>query len=299
MKLVVTGSNGFVAGSIIAQANEHWELHGIARTAAQESNSRCIHHEIDLQNNSALSKLLLSIQPDAVIHCAAIANIDYCENNQAIAEDINVGITNHITQICKDLNAKLIFCSTDAVFDGITGNYMEQDATQAINFYAATKIKAEQIVLAASPINVVARLALVMGLPVVGKGNSFLFETIEKLQSGQSIKFPEEEIRTPIDVITLGKALLELSCSQFGGIIHLAGNTSISRYKMAKQIALATNLPEELITTSNGNPIAGRAPRAKNASLNNTLAKQVLQTPMLNLEEGLALTLHFKKNRKL
>ena len=294
MKLVVTGSNGFVAGSIIAQADTTWEVHGIARTPAPAGNYTFIHHQLDLEDRGALTDLLHQLQPDAVIHSAAIANIDYCENNPSVAEAVNIGITTTIANACKAIGAKLVFCSTDAVFDGTSGNYKEQDNTHAINVYASTKIKAEQFVLAASSINVVARLALVMGLPVMGSGNSFLFETIEKLKSGQSFKFPEEEIRTPIDVITLGKALLELASNPFSGIIHLAGNTSISRYAMAKQIAVTTGLPEELIITTTGNPIPGRAPRAKNASLNNSLARQVLQTPMLSLEEGLLLTLHFK-----
>ena len=295
MKLVVTGSNGFVAGSIIAQADTTWELHGIARSASPSGNHSFIHHRLDLQDSAALTSLLQQIQPDAVIHSAAIANIDYCENNPSVAEAVNIGITATIASACKAIGAKLVFCSTDAVFDGTKGNYSEQDNTHAINVYASTKIKAEQLVLSASPLNVVARLALVMGLPVMGSGNSFLFDTMEKLKNGQSIQFPEEEIRTPVDVITLGKALLEMASSPFSGIIHLAGNTSISRYAMAKQIAFTSGLPEELILPITGNPIPGRALRAKNVSLNNSLARQVLQTPMLSLEEGLLLTLQFKK----
>ena len=189
----------------------------------------------------------------------------------------------------------MVFCSTDTVFDGIKGDYTETDAPHAVNFYAATKIKAEQIVLSASPRNVVARLALVMGLPVIGKGNSFLADMIGKLGNGIEIPFPANETRTPVDVITLGSALIELAGNQFGGIIHLSGNTKINRYDMALAIATTLGYPTNLIISADSNAMPGRAPRANDASMDNSLAKQILKTPMRTLAEGLNLTLNFKK----
>ena len=180
------------------------------------------------------------------------------------------------------------------MFDGIKGDYTETDAPHGVNYYAETKIKGEQIVLSASPGNVVARLALVMGLPVIGQGNSFLADTIEKLKKGLQVPFPENEIRTPVDVITLGSALVELAGNRFGGIIHLSGCTKINRYQMALEIATTLGYPTELILGVNSNAMPGRAPRANDASMDNSLAKRILKTPMRTLAEGLNLTLNFK-----
>jgi len=294
MKLLITGFNGFVAGSVIAHAKEKWEIHGIGRSENPKNEAGIFYHNLDLLDEARFTALFHEIRPDAVIHAAAMANIDICEKNQEQAEKVNVGVTRLIAGLCKELGSKLVFCSTDTVFDGIKGDYTETDAPHGVNYYAETKIKGEQIVLSASPGNVVARLALVMGLPVIGQGNSFLADTIEKLKKGLQVPFPENEIRTPVDIITLGSALVELAGNRFGGIIHLSGCTKINRYQMALVIAKTLGYPTELILGVNSNAMPDRAPRANDASMDNSLAKRILKTPMRAFAEGLNLTLNFK-----
>ena len=97
-----------------------------------------------------------------------------------------------------------------------------------------------------------------------------------------------------LDVITLGSSLVELAGNQFGGIIHLSGNTKINRYQMGLEIASALGYPINLILSIDSNAMPGRAPRANDASMDNSLAKKVLTTPMRTLAEGLNLTLNFK-----
>lgn len=293
-KLLVTGFNGFVAGSVIAHAKKKWEVHGIDLTESSTNDPDIHYHQLDLLDDQKLSGLFQKIAPNAVIHTAAMANIDLCQNNQEKAGQVNVGITKTIARLCKEAGAKMILCSTDTVFDGEKGDYHEKDVPNSINFYAETKIKAEHIVLSTSSKNVVARLSLVMGLPVMGQGNSFLADIIEKLKKGIQIPIPANEIRTPIDVITLGGALVELAGNQFGGIIHLAGNTKINRYLMAREIAIALGYSPELILCTDSNTMEGRAPRPNDASMDNSLAKKILRTPMRSLSEGLMLTLNFK-----
>jgi dTDP-4-dehydrorhamnose reductase len=298
MRLLVTGLNGFVAGSIIAHARKNWEVHGVDVTETSGLPSDVHAYQLDLLDREKFTELFLRIKPDAVIHTAAIANIDVCENNKELAMKVNVGITETLAGLCRETGAKMIVCSTDTVFDGIKGCYTEKDAPHAVNFYAETKIAAENIVLAASAANVVARLSLVMGLPVMGKGNSFLVDTIEKLQKGEAVKFPGNEIRTPVDVVTLGAALTELAGSSYGGIIHLAGSTRINRYNMAIQIAEKLRFDSALITATDSNAMEGRAPRPNDASMDNALAKSILLTPMCTLAEGLELTLNYRLEEK-
>ena len=294
MKLLITGFNGFVAGSVIAHAKGKWEIHGIDLVEGPANEPGIFYHTLDLLDDQNLTELFRQITPDAVIHTAAMANIDVCQNNQEKAEKVNVGITRTIARLCQESGAKMILCSTDTVFDGTKGNYIETDAPHAVNFYAETKIKAEQFVLSASDKNVVTRLSLVMGLPIMGQGNSFLADTIEKLKNGLQVPFPANEIRTPLDVVTLGSALVELAGNQFGGIIHLAGSTKINRYQMAREIATTLGYSPELILSTDSNAMPGRAPRPNDASMDNSLAKKILKTPMRTLSEGLELTLHFK-----
>lgn len=294
MKLLVTGSNGFLAGSVIAQVPTHITLHGLCRNKLEKSSIDIVHHAFDLTDFNTLEEIIHSIRPDAIIHTAAISNIDTCETNKITAEHVNVEVTRQLAQLANDIDCKLIFCSTDSIFDGIHGFYTEEDIPHAVNVYAATKIKAEQIVLKANKKNAVARFSLIVGLPVINAGNSFLSTLIDKIKKGDDIQLPSNEIRTPIDVITAGKALIELAENDFSGIIHLAGNTSLTRYELGLEIASIFNFPKHKILPINSNSMPGRAPRPNNASLDNSKAKQYLKTPMLSIDDGLTLSLNFK-----
>jgi dTDP-4-dehydrorhamnose reductase len=292
MKLLITGSNGFVAGSIIAQAPADWEVHGIARSAPAVHSYKFTHHLVDLLDKEKLAECFSSIKPDVVIHTAAMANIDCCQNNPSIAHAINVEATRSLASLCEQADIKLIHCSTDTVFDGKKGFYVEEDEPNPINYYAETKLEAEKIVLASSTKNVVARLALVMGLPVIGKGNSFLADIMGKLKNKEEMKFAQNEIRTPINVISLGAALIELAqIKNVDGILHLAGNTRIDRYQMAREIATTLGFSPEMIIPTNSNNMVGRAPRPNDASMDNAKATRLLKTPLLSLTEGLSLIL--------
>ncbi len=294
-KLIVTGYGGFVAGSVVWQAGPEWEVHAFSRKekAGQRKQFRC--WQFDLRERQRLQEAFATIRPDAVIHTAALANIDYCEQHQEEAQSINVGVTGEIAALCKMHNTKMILCSTDTVFDGTRGMYTEKDKPHAVNFYAKTKIEAEDIVRSTVPQAVIARLSLVMGLPVMWVGNSFLAKMINSLKQGAAVKFPANEIRTPVDVITLGRALLELARNDFVGTLHLAGNTRLNRYEMACCIAEKLGYSRDRIIATDSNTMAGRAPRPNDASLDNTKAKHVLGTPMRSLEAGLELVLEVRK----
>ncbi len=292
-KLLVTGAGGFVAGSVIAHARKEWEVHATGRRNIPGGPEDVIFYRLDLLENDKLTRLFRSVNPDAIIHTAAIADIDFCQNNRETAEKVNTGITRTLTGLCEENGAKMVFCSTDNVFDGQKGLYREADAPHPVNFYGETKIKAEEIVSRIEN-STAARLTLVVGLPLTGKGNSFLVKVMKNLQAGEQIKFPVNEIRTPIDVITAGSALVELAGSDFTGTIHLAGNTSLTRYEMGRVIAEKLGYSKDLIIATDSNAIAGRAPRPQDVSLDNSLARNVLKTPVLSLSEGLELAINYK-----
>ena len=225
-----------------------------------------------------------------VIHAAAIGDIDYCENHPETARVVNVGITESVADYCGRNRARLIYLSTDNVFDGTQGNYVEEDRPAPINEYARTKAASETIVSAAVGDAVIARVALVMGFGLLGGGNSFLERTVPMFREGRTIYVPPEEIRTPIDVVTLGRALLELAA------IRLSRRDSFGGKRIARPcFADATpGRAARLFRRHSRYPVrqpksSGGRRRPRDVSLNVAKARAVLKTPMRDFDSSIDL----------
>jgi dTDP-4-dehydrorhamnose reductase len=246
-------------------------------------------HQIDPLNPHELASAFHSIKPDALIHCAAIADIDLSETNQELARTVNVTFTQNLVELCAVSKCRLVFCSTDNVFDGEHAPFDITSTPAPVNFYGRTKLEAEDAVKALGDRAVIARLAIVVGLPLIGAGNSFLAKMLLNMKAGQRILVPPKEVRTPVDVITVGRALIELAAGRQTGIFHLAGNDRLNRMEMALQIANAAGLNESLVEAQAGSHPQRRAPRPRDVSLINRRTRHELKTPMLDFNEALTL----------
>jgi len=282
----ITGGGGFVAGSVIHQAPPDWALHALSGKEPFTRRKGLAWHTLDLKQPGEVKRTLEEIAPDVVIHAAATADIDLCERNPDLARRLNVTLTQAVADVCSRGGSQLIYVSTDNVFDGERGNYTEADQPSPINEYARTKAAGEAIVAAVSG-STIARIALVMGFGPLGGGNSFLERTIPMLRAGKSINVPPEEIRTPIDVLTLGKALLELATRSFPGTIHLSGNDALDRVSLTRRIAERFGYSPGLVRPRAPDQIAGRAPRPRDVTMSNAKAREVLATPMLDFNHAL------------
>lgn len=296
-RLLLTGANGFVAGSIIEAALSDWEVHAVSRGPVPQERPGLVWHSFDPLDMDAFHDVFHEIEPATLIHAAAIADIDFCEANRELATRVNFEYTRDLADLCWDHDTRFIFLSTDTVFDGERGMYTEKDLPRPINFYADTKVRAEQAIEDFGGNYVIARVALVMGIPLWGEGNSFVTRMANTLKEGKQVTTPESEVRTPIDVVTLGRALVELAGNAYRGILHLSGNDRLNRLVMMRRIAERLELPSENVVSHDPTGIPGRAPRPRDVSLDNSRAKSVLTTPMLGLDDGLELVLSAVKGR--
>jgi dTDP-4-dehydrorhamnose reductase len=288
-RLLVTGAGGFVGGSVVAQAGTEWELHAVSRANKPSEAQNSKWHQIDPLNPNELRSAFHSIKPDSVIHCAAIADIDLSEANQELARSVNVTFTQNLVDLCRDAKCRLVFCSTDNVFDGEHAPYDISSTPAPVNYYGRTKVEAEAAVNSLGDRAVIARLAIVVGLPLIGAGNSFMAKMLAALKNGQRIMVPAQEVRTPVDVITAGHALLELARGHQTGTFHLAGNERLNRMDMAQQIAKSAGLDPNLLDAASGTHPQRRAQRPRDVSLNNQRTRNELKKPMLDFKEALRL----------
>lgn len=286
-RVLVTGASGFVGGSVLSFAPADWAIHACCRSPLLQPPANVTVHQCDLTDKEKTATLVGEIRPDAILHIAAIANIDYSEQHSEEAALVNTEMTGRLAALAQQIGARFVFCSTDNVFDGETGNYEECDRVCPVNFYGSTKVAAEVLVHERVKDAVIARVALVIGLPIMGSGNAFLTKMEENLREGREIQIPENEVRSPIDVITLGKCLLELAENDFRGVINLSGSTQLNRFEMARRVATKLGYSPDLVKSVNSNAMTGRARRPDNVSLSNVLARIVLKTPMRELDESL------------
>jgi dTDP-4-dehydrorhamnose reductase len=220
-----------------------------------------------------------------------VADIDFCQAHPDRARGVNVELTETVAALCRDTGARLVFCSTDTVFDGEHAPYNEDATPAPVNVYAETKVEAERIVGGLGSQGVIARLSLVVGLPLLGAGNSFLVRMFAAFKEGRVVSTTDREVRTPIDVITAGRALLELASTDRHGVFHLGGLSRVNRLQLNQKIGERFDLPQRLIVlhTADANP--NRAPRPRDVSLGVERTRAELKTPMLTLDDGLSLIL--------
>lgn len=288
-KLMVMGANGFVAGSVLTQAGEEWRVHAVSRGEPLTRRGQLAWHTCDPLVPSQMARLFHKVKPAAVIHTAAVADIDFCEAHPESARAVNVDLTRTLTDLCADTGTKLVFCSTDTIFDGEHAPYDEAAPPGPINCYAETKVAAEQIVARLGAQAVIARLSLVVGLPLLGAGNSFLPRMLATFKDGRTVAATEREVRTPVDVVTVGRALLELAAGDHAGIFHLAGRDRLNRYQIAQKIAARFGFSPQLIVSQPVAASPGRAARPRDVSLNNAKVCAQLKTPMRTLDDALSL----------
>ena len=286
-KLIIFGGSGFVGGNLAVAANKKgWSVviaDSLYRPGLQDVEWRTA----DITDGESVARLMDEVRPDAAVNVAAVADVDKAERDKELAYRVNVKGARNVAESCARLGCRYVFFSSDAVFDGkSTAGYCEEDAKAPVNYYGQTKSEAEDAVFAAYPGAVVIRISLVIGLPVTG-GNSFFGNLRTKLEAGTEVLCPVDEVRTPIDVLTLCESVMELAEGGYAGVLHLGAIDSVDRFTLTKKAAETMGFDTNLVKVQPPKEVPGRAPRHKNGVICVDRARAVLKTKMLPVAEGI------------
>jgi dTDP-4-dehydrorhamnose reductase len=157
MKLLVTGAAGLLGLNLALDAARSHEVVGLDRNRLASVPFQL--EQIDLLERGSIERAVQGLRPDALVHCAAAADVDYCEGNPEAAARINVDVPARIGRVCERAGVRLVHISTDAVFDGLKdGSYSETDVPNPIGVYARTKHEAEAAVMSENAEAIVARV---------------------------------------------------------------------------------------------------------------------------------------------
>jgi len=283
-RLLVTGASGLLGINLALRETAHREVIGVTNSHSLV-NTPFPTKPFNLTAPGAIDCMLDEIQPGVVIHCAAMADIDDCEKQPEKAALINTKVPGILAQACSARNIRLIHLSTDAVFDGLRGDYLETDTPNPLSVYARTKLDGENAVLDACPKAVVARVNF-YGWSLTGKRSlaEFFFSN---LSEGKPVNGFTDVQFCPLFVNHLADLLLQLLDRGYSGLFHVVSPVSLSKYEFGCRIAEAFGLDDKLIhpvSVMDGGLTAKRSPKL---TLNTDKLKQDLQIVLPGVEEGI------------
>ena len=291
MKILVTGANGLLGQTIIRLLLEK-QYEVIATGKGEErvdanSSPGYSYKDIDITDGPAVERLIMEQRPPIIVHAAAMTQVDQCELNKQDCYNINVTATRFIIDAAKAINARLIFVSTDFIFDGNHGPYSENDEPAPVNYYGSTKLVAEKAVMESGLDYAIARTILVYGsVPATGRTNIVGFVR-QNLEANKPIKMVTDQVRTPTFVDDLAKGIILIIEKNGKGIYHLSGEQEMTPYDIAVETAKYFGLNEALISKASTDDIRQPAVRPPKTGLNISKAKKELGYQPKSFREGL------------
>ena len=241
MRVLITGASGLLGKRIFDIISKNHQTVG-----TYNKNSNGMLHYLDIVDRNSVELFFRKFQPEIVIHCAAMVNPDYCEENQELSKMINIDGTRNIVDQCKIHSTKMIFLSSDFVFEGNNGPYFEDSELHSNNYYGVTKIEGEKIVRENLEDYLIIRPALMYGNDENTK-LSFVTDIFNKLLNNEKIFVDNKIMKYPTltdDVVEVINELIDLELS---GTYHVCGEEGVTKYAWAKRVAKFYGFSEENI----------------------------------------------------
>jgi dTDP-4-dehydrorhamnose reductase len=284
LKLLITGAGGLF-GSRLAELALR-KNHEIYSAYRQHLPSYGIPLQLDVSDKNQVENALRKVHPDAVVHAAALTDVDECELNKELAWKINVDGTENIAKSCKKYHAFLIHMSTDYVFNGEKGAYRETDKPDPINNYGLTKLAAEEHVKNLIDEYCIARPSVIYGATPAGGKVNFALWLLNKLKRNDRAKIITDQWNSPTLNTNLANMILEVIARKITGTLHLAGATRVSRYEFSRLLANTFGLNPELIIPVSSRELQWTARRPRDSSLDVSRASELLNEKPLELKHA-------------
>jgi dTDP-4-dehydrorhamnose reductase len=276
MSVLVTGANGLVGSRVVARLAAAGEKVVAASRGPRRAVPAGIEYvEVDLLRPEGLRELIASAAPRAVIHCAAMTDVDAAEADPVQAWTVNARATEAAALGCREARARLVALSTDYVFDGQAGPYSEDDPPNPRGVYARTKRAGEEAALLLAPDCAVARVAVVYsGRP--GAKRTFATAAAEQLLQGREVRAFHDQVVSPTLADNAAEMTIGLWRSGQRGIWHCAGASVVSRVEFARALARKLAADERLVLPIPMSAAKLAAPRPARCALDVTRIRRLL-----------------------
>ena len=292
VRVLVTGSNGLLGTTVLERLLRAGGAAEPLAASRGESTNRYLgafpFWRLDVTDQAAVERVLDEARPNAVVHTAAMTDVDDAERRRDEAWAINADGTANVARACAARGVHLVYLSTEYVFDGEDGPYAEDAPTNPLGWYARTKHAGELAVAAAGGSWTVARSTVLYGYAPHLRPN-FVLWLLRQLRAGEVVPVVHDQVGSPTLADNLAEMVLALATSRARGVYNTVGATILSRYDFARLAAETFELDPDLVAPISTASLAQPAPRPLRAGLKMDRFRAAFpDVPILSAGEGLA-----------
>lgn len=264
-RILITGANGLLGQALVARMSRFPEYDVLATgrdDTPHYAGGSCGYAPLDITDRNAIRTTFQDFAPNVVINCAALTEVDRCEETRSACWATNARGVQYLAEECSEIGARLIQVSTDFVFDGEDGPYREDARPNPVNYYGRSKLAGENAVRAAG----MSKWAIVRTVLVYGTGHelsrsNFVLWLLDELLNGRSVHIVNDQWRTPTYVDDLAVGIERLVHFEKTGVYHLSGRELLSIHEFAHTIADVFGLNDALIHSVSSDYFESAAPR--------------------------------------
>lgn len=287
-RVLITGGTGLLGKALMENCPAHIQVFVTYLRDCWNSELPCPGRQLDIANKgNTLRTITEWACPDVIIHAAGIGNVDFAENNRSIAWSINVGGTSNIIDVCQNGNIKLIYISTNAVFDGGKPPYAEDSERLPVNYYGRLKVEAEDLVLKSGLKYSIVRPILMYGWHFHQGRRNPVTNWIRLLSEGKTINVVNDRYSQPLLADDCAKIIWEIVNKDKIGIYHVSGADRVTLFEFATKTADIFGLDEQRIEAVPSSYFAEIAPRPVDTSFSTIKIKREISVHPRGVEEGL------------
>lgn len=248
-KILVTGSNGLLGQKLtdlILTSKHHLVATGLG-TNRYPTKTGYEYDLMDICNFEQMESVLSKHRPDAIIHTAAMTNVDLSEQKKEECWQQNVVSVEHLVQLCQKMNIQLVHLSTDFIFDGKDGPYPENAIPNPLSYYGHSKLKAEQVIQQSKCHYAILRTVLVYGIVADMSRSNIVLWAKGALEKGSPINVVNDQWRTPTLAEDLAMGCLLAVEKQAQGVYNISGKDMMNMVELVQKVAKFWNLNATII----------------------------------------------------
>ncbi|MFN3874609.1 MAG: SDR family oxidoreductase [Flavobacteriales bacterium] len=292
MRILITGSNGLLGQKLVAALRHDPEVELIATGRGHDRTPQPLgqrYRPMDITRQAEVDRVMDETRPDAVIHGAAMTNVDACETDPEACRAQNIDATRLLVQAAKRHGSHFIFLSTDFVFDGADGPYREEDEPAPLSTYGRSKLEGERIVRSAGLAKwAIARTIIVYGVaPGLSRSNVVLWAKAA-LEQGRPIKVVDDQWRMPTLAEDLADGCIRIAKQGATGIFHLCGPDGMTILELVMRVGAFFRLDTSVVAAVKSDDLGQPARRPPRTGFVIDKARRELGYAPRGLEEGLA-----------